>query len=314
MYSKIHTYRECRDSVLKMLERYSSDGIENDCGEMKDIVKRLPASINIHLRKLYEEFVREKRKCRVILSEMSKVYHSGSFVCDTDNPFEKSISGKGLAFYAEVCGSGEISFVTENGVQRHLISDTDGRIETVCGLIDTGGTSEAVMNVAADSSLRVLSIVIYEGIYDEGLICADGYCSARLPGDCTRILGAYDKSGKNVILSLFEICPKTGIVTVHKSIAGEYCFEYLVCPAALEEDCGDEETIVLPPILFDALCYMCAADLCPASMGDIYSKLTYKYREILENYYDREMSFVGARNSFFRICGNIRLPKRKGVR
>lgn len=314
MYSRIHTYRECRDGVLKMLERYSSNGIENDCGEMKDIIKRLPASINIHMRKLYEEFVREKKTCRIAFSQKSKKYDFGSFICDAENPFEAEISGKGLAFYAQVCGSGEISFVTENGAQRYLISDTDGRIEMVRGLVDTGETSEAVMNVIADSSLQVLSLVIYEGVTDEELICDDGLCSARLPDDCIRILGAYDCDGRNVVLSLFGLCGETGIITVDKSMAGEYDFEYLVCPAALSEDCGEEDRIALPPILFDALCYMCAADLCPASMGEVYSKLTYKYREILENYYDRESPGPFARNSFFKIRGNLKLPKRRGAR
>ncbi len=314
MYSKIYTYRECRDSVLKMLERYSSDGIENDCGEMKDIVKRLPASINVHLRKLYEEFVREKRKCRVIFSKPSKIYDFGSFRCSRDEPFEAKIVGEALAFYAEVSGSGEISFVTDSGAQRFLISASDGTFETVSGLIDASVGAETVMNIIADSTINVRSLVIYENFYDEALICADGYCSARLPDDCTRILGAYDKDGRNVILSLFELCGASGVITVQNKMAGEYTFEYLVIPTALPENCDDTERIILPPILFDALCYMCAADLCPASMGEIYSKLTYKYREILENYYDRERFSIGTRNSFFRIRGNITLPKRKGAR
>ncbi len=320
MYSKIHTYRECRDNVLKMLERYSSDGIQNDCGEMKDIEKRLPSSINIHMRKLYAQFLRSKKTSTVILSPPSKKYDFGSFEISNFDSVSKEIRGNGLACHAELSGNGEVIIVTEKTTEKYYFATAPGETEIFSAAIDVPKGTAAVILIGADPNavLKVLSFVIYENFYGAGeygeLICADGKCCAKLPDDCAEVLAIYDKDGKAAKLSLFEFSERGNVVTAKSEMAGVYTLEYIAYPAELPENCRDDSEIILPPILFDALCYMCAADLCPAFDGEVYSKLTYKYREILENYYDRKPYYTKTRNSFYKICGRIEIPKRKGER
>ena len=120
-----------------------------------------------------------------------------------------------------------------------------------------------------------------------------------------KICAVYDEKGFPAPLELFDISVSDGTVKTNLKNAGAYIFEYYIYPEKLPGDCPDDAQIILPPILFDALCYMCASDLCPSSDGELFSKLTYKYREILENYYDGSRNLTAGRNSFFKVCGNI---------
>ncbi len=304
MYSQIHTYGECRGSVLKMLERYSSNGTLNSCGEMKDMENGLVESINANMRKLYAEFVRESRKKALIFRAPRVICNFGPLYIEKGTEFTGSFSGKGFCFYAEVCGSGDIVFKSSNGFDSYSFGTDFGETEILKGT-PTGATSgEISFTVSASDDVFLYSLVIYDGSHNE-FIMPKGYCMARLPEGCAKVLSITDENGFLVSEDIFDISPSDLSVVTGAENSGKYVFEYYAYPDELAENCNDDAEIKLPGVLFDALCYMCAADLCPSSDGGLYSKLAYKYREILENYYDGARSHESERNSFYRLCGRI---------
>ena len=74
--------------------------------------------------------------------------------------------------------------------------------------------------------------------------------------------------------------------------------KYKVNPKPFTPDEPSWTPVDLPDITADALCYLTAAELCPAEYGELYSKLMYKYRDICLNYYGCEKK-SGERNLFF---------------
>ena len=76
-------------------------------------------------------------------------------------------------------------------------------------------------------------------------------------------------------------------------------FIYKVNPRSFTPDEPSWTPVDLPDITADALCYLTAAELCPAEYGELYSKLMYKYRDICLNAYGCDDGGRG-RNTFFK--------------
>ena len=73
---------------------------------------------------------------------------------------------------------------------------------------------------------------------------------------------------------------------------------YALTPNIFNEQTPYDETITLPDITTDALCYLTAAELCPREYGELYDRLIYKYRDLALNCYNMQKN-GGGRNSFF---------------
>ena len=304
MYSQIHTFGECRRSILKMLERYSSNGALNCCGELEDIENRLVECINANMRKLYAEFVRCVEKKALVFHSPEILYEYSPLYIEKDTEFCGNFPGKSFSFYIEVCGSGDVVFGSADRIDTYSFDTATGETKILKGTLNGTSEENVSFTVNASSDVNLYSFVIYRGGSPD-YIMPKGCCKARLPDNCAQLISITDERGNLVDKHLFDVSPWDMSITTRTENAGRYIIEYYAYPERLCEDCGDDANIKLPGVLFDALCYMCASDLCPSSEGELYSKLLYKYREILENYYDGAKNHASHRNSFYRLCGKI---------
>lgn len=299
MYSKTFTLGECKKRILKLLERYSSNGAENGIGEVLDIRNRVADCVNVHLNKLYYEFSNEKKKSEIFFCPYEKTFDYGSFEVTENSVFQRFFDGEKVAFYVCAQGAGQIIFYTPLETYRYAINTSGGESCVVRGFFDNGGKESCRFIVGAEPQLKIHSFVVYDGFYSDGckeLVCDSEKLAAFLPKDCAKVLGLIPKN-KNFSENVnFEINESERTIAVPQKFAGDYIMEYI--PYAPEVSENDDCAFCLSPIIFDALCYMCAADLCPASDGELFSKLTYKYREILANIYDRRKNY-GLRNVFY---------------
>lgn len=119
---------------------------------------------------------------------------------------------------------------------------------------------------------------------------------SELPAGCYEVKALY--SGDCGSMLSFDISDNK---IVCKSIAeganGQVV--YSLSPRSFTYDMPSDTLVELPDITSDALCYLTASELVPAENGELYSKLMYRYRDIIHNCYDCEGNY-GGRNSFFK--------------
>jgi len=120
---------------------------------------------------------------------------------------------------------------------------------------------------------------------------------AVLPEDFGQVKSLFISGVGNISESSFREC---GDMLECSCIAdgGFATLKYKVNPKPFTPDEPSWTPVDLPDITADALCYLTAAELCPAEYGELYSKLMYKYRDICLNYYGCEKNHEG-RNTFF---------------
>ena len=291
MYSVKYTLGECKERIMKHLGRYSSNGKTVSIGETVDIEKRLITSINIHLAKLVYEYP-STVKCPILFLCPELLYDYGGFRLSEGESTAYRFSVKDGAFHIVASGKGRIEVRSDGGkVSLYAVDTVNGAYSVVCGAVRGAVGEECVIYLSADTVLDVRGFVIYGGVPSgadwQGLVCDKDRISAYLPEQCGEVVSLRgDRNGTDVC-GIAEINQELRTVSLPRSLYGKYTLEYIPFAKSFEDTAQDSEEIVLSPLLFDALCYMCASDLCPASDPELYSKLTYKYREILENIYAR---------------------------
>ena len=309
MFLQNHTLEELRVRVLKLLERYSSNGVINTCGEISDINGRLVESANTHLRMLYSEILRPVRRVQINIKKLNFLC-SKQYTIKSGKPLIWESLGTGMVFYCKVRGDMTFTVESESGSVSYEIYSKNGEPTVLCGSAKNCKDSHMKFRAQTSTEAEFLEFYAFWGAtYGEGEeieVTSEGIMFPKIPGDCAEIISIYDKNGRKVTQGTVEYSLYSGRLYADVKNYGIYTLEYVVAPHEISSDATDEENIRLPDILFDALCYMCASDICPASDGNVFSKLTYKYREILENYYSRSRNLVSSRNSFFTLTGRIK--------
>ncbi len=292
-----------------LLERYSSNGTVNTVGEVKDLEERLPASIGVHLRKLYEEYGLGRRKAEVLFKAPTVLDDYHAFSLDSSAVFSQRLVGNGLSYRIRACGTGDLIFVSCGAAENVTFESSPGEVIEHSGRIYPEDDLGCFI-LMAKPSLEVHSFEIYtDSLYGgASRVFGKDKSAVSLPKDFSRLLGIYDERGTKMPISAFDLCEDGMLVTDSKN-DGVYTLDYLSLPENITSENIASAAITLPPVLFDALCYMCAADICPVSDGETVSKLTYKYREILENFYDRYTEPSVGRNRFYGV-----VRKRRRVR
>lgn len=313
---KLHTYKisDLRDDVFKLLERYSSNGSENDIGESKDILNRFPSCFNRVMRKLCCEFSIYRKKVSLAFEAPCVLQSYEGYELSGDEMLSRNIP-KGATAYRIVCsGNGELAFINCGETSAVSISNSVGGISEYKGFILSTGEDSHFL-IAGTPRLKVYSFEIYggfEGSDDElSLLSGGSKCTLKLPEDFLGMCMAYNASGDRVDEDIFDISYIDGTVSVQKEMAGVYTFEYSASHEHYPGLSNLKYEVKLPPMLYDALTYMCAAELCPSYDGEMYSKLTYKYREVLENCYRKERRLYEGRNSFYGVVTR-KLKGKKG--
>jgi len=315
MFSKNYTLGECRERILKLLERFSSNGNPNSCGEVEDIKNRFITCVNIHINKLWYEFSAEKRECDISFYRPKCIADTSPVKLGEGETFSKSISGRKTGYYLVLGGKGTVTVFCGESSAVYAVDTLPGAFTVIKGACGNNGEDVSNFVINANTYIHVKAFEVYEGVENDsnvyGLLYGKGKTAAFLPEDCSRILSLYNENGKD-ISRYADTDEKLRIMILPASVGERGSLEYIPYPPSFKEDASDSELLALSPVMYDALCYMCACDLCPADDGQLYSRLMYKYREILENIFDRHRSF-GARNSFYRLIGRIGLiPRRQG--
>lgn len=304
MYSKKYNLGECRERILRLLERYSSNGNINNTGEIADIEYRLITSLNIHLNKLWYEFPDTAAQSDVSFFCPECAFDFGSMRLGSGETVSGHFGGDKLGFYMTVKGNGQLVFNTASGQSQLYLIDTEPGMYTVIkGAIDNPG-EDANFVLKADTGLDVITFVIYKNVesaaQEQELLCDKASVAAFLPGDCSKVLSLTKNNDNTNYAEYCRVDEEKRIITIPKKLSAHYILGYIPYPPNFTQDAQNSAEIALSPVMFDALCYMCAADLCPANDSELYSKLTYKYREILENIYDRQRG-CRIKNSFYGL-------------
>ncbi len=319
MYSKAYTLGEFRGRILKLLQRYSSNGTIVQSGEKADIENRLVTSLNIHLTRLMYEFSDNIKRRAVSFFMPGCAADFGSMSLCAGENVEKNVKGQGLAFYMEARGEGTVEISLDGRTLTRRIYTDNGAYTVVRGILGNDMECECTFRISCDTYLDIKNFTVYEGTLDargDGeLICAKSRSSAYIPDDCAEILAVYERNGAKDINTNFSVLEEERIVFVPRCANDEYIIEYVPYAPQFSESEGDSSQVCISPLTADALCYMCAADLCPVNQPELYSKLTYKYREILENTYTRHRK-NGMINRFYgfvrkRGIGSVKSSRRE---
>lgn len=306
MYSKTYTLGEFRDRILQLLERYSSNGTIIMSGERADIENRLVTSLNIHLTRLMYEFPDNTRKAAVVPFAPECAAVIGSIRLSAQEGKSCDVTGSDLAYYMEASGRGKLE-ITFGGkkVTRDILTEGTG-YTVIRGTVGNGLSDECTVTLYGETFLDVKNLAFYRGVptgmADEELICRPGYCSAYLPSDCAQVLSVSCGNDTRSSRSDFSVLEKERMILVESKAACGTVLEYVPYAPQFSESEGDASAVDISPVMADALGYMCAADLCPINQPELYSRLTYKYREILGNIYSRHRK-NGMINKFYGVFG-----------
>lgn len=304
MYSKTYTLGNFRDRILQLLDRYSSNGTIVVSGERADIENRLVTSLNIHLTRLMYEFPDNRRK--VLLSMLAPECAGiiGRISLCEEKESVHNFTGSGLAYYMEARGKGRLIINCDGrSIVREIYTD-NGAFTVIRGTVGNSVKSECSFVLSCDSYLDVRGFTVYSGVpqemTDDELICPSGFGAAYLPDDCAQILSVYSGAGTELDESDYCVLEKERMIIADAKRGHDIGIEYIPYAPQFSEEEGDASAVEISPIMADALGYMCAADLCPVNQPELYSRLTYKYREILGNTYSRHRK-NGMINKFYGL-------------
>ncbi len=175
--------------------------------------------------------------------------------------------------------------------------------------------------LALEKGCEIAITALDGGVYIDSLYCADahGLCMgkdaecfpqygttfAKTDADIKQISYA-SSNGKSI--PVYKYSCDNGYVYTSSENTGKTILHYIPMPHAFTEDSGADEKLSLPEITICAIVYLAASELCSYEDADVYNRLTYKYRDIVLNSYDRNKE--DRRNSFY--CAKTRnFPERR---
>lgn len=121
----------------------------------------------------------------------------------------------------------------------------------------------------------------------------------KLPHDFGELKGVYAEGVGNIPAEKCIVDTKNGVLRLMGIACGTgLVITYEIMPEPFSNDMPGSRKIRLPDITTDALCYLTAAELCPAESTYLYDRLMYKYRDLCLNNYGVQNRSRG-RNSFF---------------
>ncbi len=301
-----YTLSRLKSDVFRLLDEYSCNGENTDIysGALGDIEKRFITAANFAIRLVSLSCDRRKKRIRVFFKAPLPVMKKSDISVSYGE--EKILSipeGTGaVCFYYS--GSAKMLFRDEYGIvleEKSLVTECG---ELLCHrAFIPDNASDVVFSCKMADSFAISSFKCYSSdsvahITDEKYL-PDGkrlFCTA--PSCFAELLCAKRISGERYYPCAEDIfLVEDGTVSCDERYAGTYELEYLVSPLELEENSDDATEIELSPSVYTAAVYATAASLCEREDAELYSRLTYKYREMLANCYPSGIE--QRRNSFY---------------
>ncbi len=287
----LYTLGEARSHVYRALDEYSSNGVLHTVSEgaLADIDNRFTAALNRMIRRIYLSTVRVPLRMTVGFFAPKRLLSKPAF--------SLSVGENGVFFPPEEAGSLAFSYhgsgkltiaLKSGGEETYPLSTEYGRYETFRCRVPSGALS---LSFSTEATLTVRNFYLYDrtGLPAEGdeELLPDGeklYC--RISPYCAELCSVKrrdDRRPDAIPLACFSF--ENGILSCDEALCGEYEVEYFAYPEPIAEDAEDDTPIPLSPSASDALIYATAAELCNREDGETYSRLLYKYRELLANTY-----------------------------
>ena len=311
MLSRSFTYKQFRDTVIKHLELFSSNGRENTDGEISDIDKRLPEILSAHLRAFYDEYGIGRSLKGLEVGKYSLVYCGEDFTVDSEEPIELPRHFSKFAYRIVASGTASVFFTDCKSSKSHRIDTSDGEYIQLSGTAEVDGEHPTMLLVGLDilhvKSLEITAVPDF--VTDFLPVDTDVFESlAGIPDNTSRIVAILDECGRRLSEEAFRVYSEYGVIAILTRVDRPLFIDFLESPETVTEENADNAEITLPPLLFDALCYACAATVCPSTDSALAERLTYKYREALENVFDRYKDRAAPRNRFYGKTGRRRKP------
>ncbi len=296
---KKHTYTlgSFRTALFRVLDEYSLNGnnTERFSGMLSDIEKRLVSSLNMSIRRIYLSSERLPKKASLFFAaeKLLAEYSDMSMDCEKKIFLPENSS----FFVAEYSGEAKLSFfdMDERLISETLLTSEFGNIKTEKALVPE---SCVYVSFAPVSGFFIKKLRFCGGSFaqdtDPALLPDGNRLFCRFDEELIEIISA-EKESKGI--SPEAICYDEHIISVPREYQGYITIEYYAYPDSFTESTPDDTPIPLSPAYSDAALFMVAADLCDREDDGLYSKLTYKYREILNNTYPIERTKI--RNRFF---------------
>ena len=290
----LYNLGQLRSDVYRALDEYSSNGIEHErCdGGTADTDKRFTAALNRAIRRLYLSSARTLYGARVVFYPGKVLFSRDGFLVGSGESEELSLPDGAYAVSFDCTGKGSLIAETAAGEKTVFSLSSDfGCYESARFFLPDGC---AKITFSAAGSLLIRSLRVYSNAFlpeksDENTaFLPDGrklYCS--FPPLCAELCSVTkERSGEKIPCERFSF--ENGVLSCDERLAGEYTVYYYAYPEPIAENAPCETPVPLPPAASDALIYLVAAELCDREDGELYTRLLYKYRELLTNTYPSE--------------------------
>ncbi len=309
-----HTIGSLRADVFRALDEYSRNGENYDIfsGGAADIDRRFITALNGALCLVNTAVGSTVKRTRLCFSKPVVLAQICNFrVTAGQNSIELPFLSGAVSF--DFCGCGKLAFVGADGemiVERELACEF-GNIATEKTFVPQDA---ARMVFSSDTGLFAEKLKIYDteslgGCCDEKYL-PDGsrlYCAiSPLLSEITTVYDEKRMGRSGIPTDIFEV--SDDVISCDEKYAGSYTMEFFEYPASFDESTSPDTVLDLSPAEYEAVVYSVAAALCEREDGELYSRLTYKYRELLANIYPKNN--LTRKNSFF--AGGLFGRRRRG--
>jgi len=303
-----------RADVFRVLDEYSRNGESHDVfsGGTGDMENRFVSALNSALCLINHAVGSERKRKNVYFFRPEVLLEACSFeLSDGEKSIEMPFLCGSLSFDFKGCGKLAFFDADNEKITELVFEGRYGNIETAKFFVP----QDAVRMVfCADTSLVVEKLKCYDkgglfGCTDENAL-PDGkklFCalSSRV-SELISVFGTKYSGKREFPCDLFELCGE--YVCCDEKYAGAYTFEFFEYPQSFDESDPPDTPVFLSPGCYEAAVFAVAAALCEVENGELYSRLTYKYREMLANIYPKNN--LKRKNSFF--AGGIFGRRRRG--
>ncbi len=309
-----HTIGSLRADVFRVLDEYSRNGENHDIfsGGTADIDRRFITALNGTLCLVTSALGFCEKRTRICFSRpVTLAMICDLCVTDVKQSIDLPVFSGAVSF--DYLGGGKLCFV---GADEQIVGEKElsckfGNLESERAFVPENAEK---MLFLPDSALLVKNLKIYDkktlcGCSDEKYL-PDGkrlYCAISPLLSEIKAVFAEKRVGKTGIpQDIFEV--KDGVISCDEKYAGGYTVEFLEYPESFDESSSPDTVLSLSPAAYEAAVYSVAAALCEREDGELYSRLIYKYRELLENTYPKNNLI--RKNSFF--AGGVFGRRRRG--
>lgn len=294
------TLCELKERIYKTLGEYSANGVEiNDSEyEKSDLEKKILMCINTAVTKAsmhlpvytlikdvyFPEIKYAFTKQNVALPE------KGRLVVETDTKCARN------AFVVKCSGS--FSVYQGENVLYETSSDRSMEITKHAFTFDASDDG-FVTFVSKEGGVYIDTLYTASGTFFDVIDSAEhfpdfGTTFAKMDGNISEITYA-EKDGKSI--PVYKYTVKDSYVYTDELNSGKSSLHYTPVLNVFTEESDEDEILLLPEITVCGVVYLAASELCELSDTQAFNALTYKYRDIALNCYDRQKEYH--RNSFY---------------